>query len=267
MKKYDLALMQENDGNGNDLGGGGSGDGNQDPDKPKTFSKADLDAAVAAAVKNTSDRLSAKNNELLDELKTAKSNLKQFDGIDAEKTKQMLAAFENDQDLKDIAEGRHEDVFKRRTEKIEAGYRSTIEGLQTELDDTKKTSTHYKDKFESLSIDRTAMEFFTKHKGEPTAMEDIALRARKVWRLEGDDIVARDQAGELITGENGQITMEEWIVELKKSAPHLFPSSQSAGPSGNTDTGGGFTISEQMQQALKTGNHKEFRKLRQKMRQ
>ena len=265
MKIRDL-LMQENDGQGNDLGGSGDSSNTNDS-KDKTFSKDDLDKAVAAAVKTTSDKLSAKNNQLLDELKTVKSNLKQFDGIDAEKTKQMLAAFENDQDLKDIAEGKHEDVFNRRTEKIKAEYKSTIEGLQNELDDSKKTSTHYKDKFESLSIDRTAMEFFTKHKGEPTAMEDIALRARKVWRLEGDDIVARDQAGELITGENGQITMEEWIVALKKTAPHLFPSSQSAGSSGNTDTGGGFTISEQMQQALKTGNHKEYRKLRQKMRQ
>lgn len=263
MKKHGLQLMDED--NGNNQGGGGAPNDGQDGNVPKTFSKADLDAAVAAAVKTTSEKLSAKNNELLDELKSAKTSLKQFDGIDAEKTRQMLAAFENDQDLKDIAEGRHEDVFTRRTEKIEAKYKSTIEGMQTELDDAKTKSKHYQDKFESLSIDRTAMEFFTKHKGESTAMEDIALRARKVWRLEGDDIVARDEAGELITGDNGQITMEEWIVNLKKSAPHLFPSSQTPGAPGNTDERGGFSLSEQMQQALKQGDHKEYRKLRDKM--
>lgn len=266
MKIRDLVeqkLMNEADGDGGDLGGSG-GDGDKSGGvKTGTFSQADLDAAVSAATKTVSDKLSAKNSELLEELKAAKQNLKQFDGIDPEKTKQMLAAFENDQDLKDISEGKHEEVIKRRTEKIEANYKTSIESLQSELDSSKKNENHYKEKFESLSIDKTAIEFFTKHKGVSSAVEDIALRARKVWRLEGDEIVARNEAGELITGADGQITMEEWIVGLKKTSPHLFPQSQGSGSKGSGDGDGtGFTITEQMQMALQRGDQKEYQRLR-----
>lgn len=265
MKKFYSELLNENNGGGDGSGAPGAG-GEGEGQGQKVFSQSDLDAAVAAAVKTNNDKMSAKNSELLEELKGVKSNLRAFDGIDPEKTKQMLAAFENDQDLKDIAEGRHEDVFKRRTEKIEAGYKASMDNLANNLKEAETGRDFFKDKFESLSINRNAIDCFIKHGGLPTATEDVELRARKTWKLEGDDIVARDGTGELITGANGQISMDEWVVSLKKTSPHLFPQSQSNDPKGNTETGGKFSINDKLNQALKDGNQAEYQRLRREMR-
>jgi len=260
--KYMTVYMEEENGDGG-AGGGTGGAGGEDDKKPVGFTKSDVDAAVAAAVKIATDKMTSKNSELLEELKTTRTTLKSFDGIDAEKTKQMFAAFENDQDLKDIAEGRHEDVFRRRTEKLEATHKTSVEALQNSLNEQNDSVTKLRNRVQELSIDNSAVEHFTKQKGIDSAIPDIVLRARSVWKLEGDDIVARDAAGELLTGANGQITMEEWIGGLKKTSAHLFPGSQGAGATGSQHTAApDFSISEKMKMALESGNMDEYQILR-----
>lgn len=232
----------------------------------KTFTQADLDAAISAAVTKANDDANAKFNEaksgLLADLKKAKDAAKAFDGLDAEKVKGMLSAFENDQDLNDIAEGRHENVITRRMEKERAQFKSDLAGLQESTGTLETENANLKTKVSKLLIDNNVVSEFVKEKGLESGIPDVVLRANSIFKVEGDDLIARDSSGEIITGKSGPMTIQEWVSGLKESAPHLFPGSSGAGGSGGKGGQDGNAMSEKIEAAAKSGDMVEYRRLR-----
>ncbi|WP_457849526.1 hypothetical protein, partial [Staphylococcus aureus] len=77
----------------------------------------------------------AKNSELLGSLQKQKETLKQFEGIDVESVKQIMARFENDEEAKLMKDGKFDQVIERRTEKLRAeSERQVQEALQKAQD-------------------------------------------------------------------------------------------------------------------------------------
>jgi len=247
----------------NEGGDGGGGGGGGDA----TFSQADVDAAVSAAVSKAVDEattgLKSKNSELLTSLRTANEAAKQWEGLDAEKVKGMMSHFENDQDLKDIAEGKHEDVIQRRLEKVTAGYDTKIAGLETTNTELTDKLTAANEKIRDLVIDSSVVSAFVQEKGLEGAIPDVVLRAKGIFQVEDGQAVARDADGKLMTGKDGPLTVQEWAVSLKETAPHLFPGSDGSGSKGG-GKGGEGGLESQMQEALKNGDQAEFVRLRKK---
>lgn len=242
-----------------------------DGDDDSTFTQEQLDTAVAAAVSKVTDELKSKSGaekaELLKDLKKAKDGLKAFDGVDPDKMKLMMTAFENDADLKDIAEGRHEDVIKRRIEKKEAEYTSAIEGLNTKVAELTGNNESLTNKVTELMINNNVVSEFVKEKGLENAIPDIVLRAKAIFKVEGDDVIARDSKGEIITGSKGAMTIPEWVAKLKTEAPHLFPGSSGSGTGGGDGDGDAGGLDAEIKAAIDSGDQKKYQQLRRKQKE
>ena len=218
---------------GDDEGTGGGGG--------TTFTQADIDAAVSKAVNDTASKLSSKNTELLNSLKSTKEQLKAWEGLDPAAVRGVLSHFENDQDLKDIAEGKTNEVISRRVEKAEAQYKTQISTLANERDALADNYSKANQKIADLLINGSATALFASKGGDPEAVEDMQLRAKNTWKIEDGEAVMRDTNGQLVLGKNGPLSMEEWMDSLVTKAPHLFKASNGSdghGNRGNTGNNG-----------------------------
>jgi len=251
--KYRVFSMAD----GGEGGEGGSGGGEQ------TFTKEQMAAEIARAVDEQTTGLKTKNQEILDKLKTSQDSLSAFEGIDATEMKTMLKTFSDNEELKLISEGKHEEVINKRLEKERAVTNSQIENLTSERDTLLSGSNKKDDLIRDLIIDTSITAEFVKQGGIPEAIDDVVLRAKQVFVLEADgdsfNAVPRKN-GEIISGKDGQLTNAEWIESLKTSAPHLFPNSSGSGqpPSGGDKN----SIDSKLKAAAAAGDQAEYRRLK-----
>lgn len=73
-----------------------------------------------------------------------------------------------------------------------------------------------------------------------TAVDDVINRATAVFKIEKGVPVPKNPDGTVIFDKSGDkpITVETWLHDLKKSAPHLFVGAIGSGAGGGTNTGG-----------------------------
>lgn len=238
-------------------GDGGDGDGGEPPADTVTLSKAELESLKSSIVK-----LESKRDELINENKSFKEQMKAWEGLDPDSVRGMLQNLENDEEKKLIAEGKFDDVIKKRTEKISAEFGGKISTLEKERDQFRAQAEQYQSIISNMAIDTNIVENFVREKGLESAIEDVKYRAKATWRYEDGELIPRDKNGEIIQGENGVLTPAEWVKNLKKTAPHLFPESVSGGASGSNSKGGANTLEERMIAARKAGDVREYRRLR-----
>lgn len=239
-------------------GGGGGGGSN--------LTQADVDAAVEAAVSKTEESmagLKSKNEELLGTVKDLKTSTKAWDGLDPEHVRGMLDKIENDEELKLIAEGKHSEAWEKRQEKLQAKHQSELEGVVGQRDHLTTENESLQAQVRDLIIDQQVITSFAQEKGLESAIPDVVLRAKTAFNIEDGQPIARDANGEIIRGADGAITVPEWVANLKKAAPHLFPGSQGAGAGAGSGSGGGggSDISSQQLQAAETKDMDSYRKL------
>ena len=235
--------------------GGDSGDGGEGGDEKITLSKKDFEALKGSVAK-----LESKRDELINENKTFKEQMKAWDGLDPNSVKSLLQNFENDEEKKLIAEGKFNDVVKKRTEKVAAEFGGKLKTLETERDTYKTQAEQYQATISNMAIDNNIVETFVKEKGLESAIADVKFRARSIWKYENGELIPRNDKGEIIQGEKGVLTPQEWIKGLQKTAPHLFPESVSGDSNGNR-SGKGNTLDDKIVAARKSGNVKEYRRL------
>lgn len=113
-----------------------------------------------------------------------------------------------------------------------------LERVKTMQDDFEKDRTKLQEEngllnrqLESLLIDSTVRREATSTKALDTAVEDILLRAKSVFKVVDGVAVPHDSKGEVVYGKNGKdpMSVNEWLTGLTKSAPHLFQASQGTG--------------------------------------
>lgn len=244
-----IELMEEE--NGGEGNGGGA----------KTQEQKDIDA-----LKGSIAALEKKNKELLDENKAAKDGLKNWDGLDAEKVRAMLKQFDNDEEMKLISEGKHDEVIKKRTEKVAVEFQSKIDAVTTERDDIRKQLDAANSQVQKLLIDNNAVASFIQAGGRETAIDDVVARALAVFKIENGEPIPRDKSGQIMAGKDGVMTMKEWAEGLRETAPHLFPESSGAGTNGSRSNSKPTGIDAQIIAARKSGDVKKLRELTDKKR-
>lgn len=242
--------MAEGEGDGAG-GGGGGGDG-------AALTQADIDAAVEAAVGG----LKSKNSELLESLTQTKKTLKDWDGLDPTEVRDMMDRLSKDEELKLLSEGKHEEAWSKRLEKVGAKHQSEIDGLTADRDSATAERDRLAEQVRDLVIDQKVLSAFMGEKGLESAAPDVVLRAKAAFKIEDGTPIARDENGEIIRGADGAITVEEWVGSLKQSAPHLFPGSQGAGAGGAGGAAGGGDVEARLAAASESGNMAEYRRLR-----
>ncbi|MGL5184977.1 hypothetical protein [Herbaspirillum huttiense] len=205
-----------------DTGGGGGGGPEITPE---------IQALIDARINEATSGLKAKNSELLGSLQKQKETLKQFEGIDVESVKQIMARFENDEEAKLMKDGKFDQVIERRTEKLRAeSERQVQEALQKAQDAEKRAKS-----FEGLVLDNHIRAAAATAGMHPQAIEDALFRGRSIFTLDAEGKAI--QLGEdkhPVLGKDGKspFTPAEWLDSMKATAPHWFPT-------GSTGAGGG----------------------------
>lgn len=216
---------------------GGGGGGTVAPEV-----QAQIDAAVAAAVATATSGLDAKNKELLGKLKLKDGELAKFAGIDPEKTKQLLAKFENDEEAQLIAAGKMDEVVNRRIEK----QKSALESAKTEAEAKAQKAEERAKKHEMQVLKGQLMEAASdKEVGmHATATKYAFLIAMQDgWRLDEDGIARQYKDEEVVLGADGKTpySLKEWLSnkETIKENPTWYLAGNSGGGSGgNTENKG-----------------------------
>lgn len=223
--------------------------------------------AIAAAVEAATAGLKNKNTELLGSLKNTKTELEgfktQFEGLDINAVKGLLAKVGQDEETKLIAEGKLDEVITRRTERLRGDYDKQLATEKARADKAEAFAAKYSDKVLADSIRAAAI----KAGALPEAAEDIILRAKGTFKLSDDgEAIATDRDGEVIYGKDGKTPLSplEWAESLRETATHLWPRAQGAGQTGDnggkaTKKWGEYTESERA--ALARDNPDAFKKL------
>ena len=222
-----------------------------------------VEKAVNKAVEKTTKGLKSKNAELLGKVTTLQDAVKKFDGVNLEELTELKEKVENDEVLKLMADGKSQEALNKYTERLTVKHETETEKLKDTIKKGEESNKKNQELVNSLLIDGGAKAEFLKAKGLTTATDDIALRARAIWRVEDGALVARDEKNEMIKGEDGALTMKEWAEGLKKKAPHLFPASESGGGTGG-EGGTGNSIDDQILEAAEKEDFALIRKLKEK---
>lgn len=241
--------------------------GAEDDNENKGGGTEEIDTAKLVAeleeYKKSAQATARKNQELLDELKKSRESLKQYEGIDPEHVRNILSKFENDEDMKLIAAGKYDEVIKKRTEKVQAELGGKLKTLEEALESERASKKELEERIAKFQIDTNLGQLFLTEGGQKTALEDFNYRARKIWKLEGDELVPRNEKGEILNGKNGILTPAEWLENMRSEAPHLFVASVGSNSNGNRGNGPKVTaIDTKIEAARKAGNIEELRRLR-----
>lgn len=192
-----------------------------------------LDAAKKAHDTDVAG-LKAKRDELLANQSKLKDQIKQFEGIDPERVRNLEKMLAENEEAKLIADGKIDELINKRLSREQATWQSQLEQKDSELDT-------YKQRVEALegaTIDSGIASAGHKVGVASTAVEDAQVIARHSgWKVEDGTPVLRDKSGEVVRGKNGPITLDEWLETQRETRPHWFPTPKGGGAAGNR--GGG----------------------------
>ena len=157
--------------------------------------------------------------------KTAKKDLNalktQFDAVDMDKYKNIMDRFENDEDMKLIADGKIEEVFQRKAEKRDLEWQKQLDAkdqlIQTELDRVESYRGRVLDEQLRAGISQAGF--------HENATDDALSLARTMFVLDDNgNAVHLDGDGDITIGKDGKnfYSVAEWANsdELRKSRPH-----------------------------------------------
>jgi pentatricopeptide repeat protein len=211
----------------------------------------DVAALVAAEVAKAVTGLKAKNDELLNEVKTERqkrqateSKIASFGSEgDIEKARELMQQMQADADLRMIAEGgktAFDEVVGRRTKSvIEAEKRQREQAEQAAKDAQTKTEAamnRWRGERLATSVNTAVM----KAKALPESAEFIHMQAQRYFAI--DDETGKEilrEGADLIDRNGNPHTLETWVESLRDTKPFFFGMPQGGGAGGGGSGGGG----------------------------
>jgi hypothetical protein len=183
--------------------------------------------------------------KVLEEVKSERARLREINAsmrekygdIDPDKAREAMTEFQKLQDKKLLDEGKVEELINQRIERMRLEHENQIKARDRKIAEMDASSKSLSSKLSEVLIDSSLTAAATKARVRATALEDVLLRGRQVWRLDGDTPKPMKGDGTVIIGNDGKnpLSVEEWLGSLQQSAPHLFEASTGSG----TDSNGG----------------------------
>ena len=199
-----------------------------------------LEPHVAALYEKTEDgkyRLDVEGavpREKLDEFRNTNIELLRkvdsFKGIDPAKYQTLLGLEKKLTDKELIEAGKVDEVVSGRIQSMKTEHEGIVSGLNEQL----TVSTR---QLESLLIDSAVRVKALEAGVLPTAVDDVMLRAKTVFKIvDGRAVPHAD--GKPMYGKDGVnvLSVDEWVGSLAKSATHLFGQTQGGGAQGTRTT-------------------------------
>jgi hypothetical protein len=176
--------------------------------------------------------------ERLDEFRNNNIALQQqidkFKNIDPAKHAELLELQRQLNEGELLKAGKIDEVVNGRV----AAMRSDLEG---QLNTTKSELTTAQTQLAVLMIDNAVRAAAAANGVLPTAVDDLILRARTVYSMskEGQPVPKNDK-GEVIYGKDATspLAIGDWVIGVKKTAPHLFAGTSGSGAGGGRGTPG-----------------------------
>ena len=209
---------------------GGAG-GEIDLNSPEV--KAAIEAAAAAKTEAEVAGLKAKNQELIGKLKAAGPKI---DQAELDKLMEMKKKIDANEEMKLLAEGKLEEVLKKRTEARDRDYMAQLEARDAKLNEQEATIKAKDERLKALAIDGNIRSAYAELDFEPAALDDILLQARTMFHMDEDGNVApRDADGVLRMGKDGRtpLSAKEWLEGLVEKKPYLRRQSAGGGAKPN----------------------------------
>jgi len=140
--------------------------------------------------------------------------------VDLDEYKSLKERAVEDRTKGNIHEDELEKVLQARTSNMKEEYDSQLTDL---MERNTKAERH----LASLLIDNEVSAGATKLNVRSTALEDVMLRAKQVFKVEDGQVKAFDSDGAMLASKSGDgsMTINEWMKKLSKTAPHLFEDS------------------------------------------
>jgi hypothetical protein len=168
-----------------------------------------------------------KLDEFRDNNKKLQEELDRLKFVDLDEYKNLKAAAESDSTKGLVQEHDVEELVGKRVNEMRDTHQKEVNKLSKQLEKSNS-------QLETLLIDNSVTHTATKHRVKEGAIDDVLLRAKKVFRVENGEVIAYDNVGEKAYGKNGEaLSINDWIGDLEKNAGHLFQDSTGAGTQGN----------------------------------
>lgn len=169
----------------------------------------------------------AKLDEFRDTNVRVLKELEKFKDVDLTKYQEMLDLSKKAAEKKLIEAGDVDKIVEARIGEMHTTYTADLAKL---TNDNKVAQRQ----LEALLIDSAVREAAMKSGVQPTAVDDVLLRAKSVFQLKDGVSIPLDSSGKIIYGKDGvsPMTVADWTAGLKKTAPHLFQGSQGGGAQG-----------------------------------
>ena len=170
---------------------------------------------------------SSKLAEFRDNNISLKQQLEQFNGVDPAKYKELQGIEQQLKESKLVDAGKIDELVSARTEQMKTQHSTEVNGLSDKLNVATR-------QLESLLIDSAVRAASTTAGVLPTAVDDILLRAKSVFKIQDGQAVPVNDKGQIIYGQDAvnPMTVAEWMKGVSKSAPHLFQGSIGGGGRG-----------------------------------
>lgn len=210
--------------------------------------------------------LKSKNDELLKEVKSAKTLLKKFDGLDIDAAREAMDFLDKNERAKLLKEGKFDELLAKETSALKTSYDEKVESLETDKKTITSERDTFKTRFETKLIEDGIRAAAINGGVRNEALVDILSRGLRVFTLAKDETLeARDAAGNLVkTKDDVVLTPKIWIESLKEVAPHYWPASEGL-DAGSIGTGSAGEIMDAMQKAAAAGDMNKYKELRKKL--
>lgn len=193
-----------------------------------------LAAKVQEAVATEVVGLKAKNTELIEKEKKHREALQvlqaQVDGLDITALKELQKKLAEDEDTQLLAKGEVDKVIEKRVKLMKEDHDKTVKVLNERLE----ASSEFVNKFRNRVLSDAFRSAAVQAGAEPTAIEDIVLRAQREFVVNEAGEVVKTENDTVVLGKDGKTPLQplEWLDGVREKAPHLWPKAAGGNASG-----------------------------------
>jgi len=170
------------------------------------------------------DEFRDNNTKLLQDMETLEGK---YSTIDMDKYNELLKRQQDGEFASLIKAGKIDELVDMKTKAVHDHY-------NTEMKTLKEGNSTLTRQLEGLTIDSVVRDIAAKNGVAATAVDDLLLRAKSVFKLK--DGKATPFEGENViyaSGTTDPLSVEGWVKGLSDSAPHLFNDSKGVGSTHN----------------------------------
>ena len=199
----------------------------------------DLQKELDDYVNKEKSGVAAKNAEVITKLQAATQQNNEFKKTleelgDIEGLKKIKTMFEQSEEMKLIAEGKHDEAFAKRTEKLKDEHVRQLSEISAKAEQSEQRSKAFEARVLESKVMNAALQVTSLN---PAYMEDILLHARNKFSLNDDGEAVVIQDGQIVLGKDGKTpyTPNEWLSD-KDATGRWHKAEGGAGAHGSTNS-------------------------------